>query len=202
MSKDLHGAVLAIQSEIGTLQKNAINPHFKSKYISLDSLVEHVQPLLTKHGLIWVCRPAEDADGRPSLDYALIHAESSQSMGGEMPLLLEKQNAQGLGSAITYARRYALCAVLNIVADVDDDGEKATKSEAIATINRVRADLKKESDFASQVRATGKTGAQIRKWLSDEGFTLDEIGLPGELKNSLNDLQPARQKQLLAWANG
>jgi hypothetical protein len=190
MSKDLHAAVLAIQSKIGTLQKNAINPHFGSKFISLDSLVEHVQPLLTKHGLIWICLP-EHNEGMPVLGYSLIHAESGHAIVGQMPLLLQKQDPQGQGSAITYARRYALCAVLNIVADVDDDGEKATKKTEAPV-----------EEFAAKVRATGKTGAEIRKWLADEGFTLDEIGLPGELKNFLNRLTAGRQMRLLAWANG
>jgi hypothetical protein len=192
MSKDLYAAVLAIQSEIGTLQKNAINPHFKSRYLSLDALVEHVQPLLTKHGLIWITRPAADADGRPSLTYELIHAESGGQIVDFMPLLLDKQNAQGLGSAITYARRYALCAVLNIVADVDDDGNKAAEKKMAP---------KTAEDFASKIRATGMKGTEIRAWLLTEGgFSEGNLGAPGDLKGFLNMMPAEKQIALLNWA--
>lgn len=193
MAKDLNSAVLALQGEIGTLQKNALNPHFKSKYLSLDALVEHVQPLLTRHGLIWTTRPTSDeVTNAPALGYSLIHAESGQLMTDIMPLLLEKQNAQGLGSAITYARRYALCAVLNIVADVDDDGEKAAKQKAAP---------KSAETFADRLRATGRKGAEVRKYLADNGATLDDVGITGpEFTQFLNGLTKPVQDNLLFWA--
>jgi len=192
MAKDLHAAVLALQGEIGTLQKNALNPHFKSRYLSLDALVEHVQPLLTKHGLIWITFPLSE-DGAPALQYCLTHAESGDTVSATMPLLLEKQNAQGLGSAITYARRYALCAVLNIVADVDDDGEKASKQKKVAD---------KPATLADQLRGK-KKGAEIKKFVADEfGATLDDVGVTADdLIKYLNDLPAARQQTVLAWAN-
>jgi len=194
MAKDLHAAVLALQSEIGTLQKNALNPHFKSRYLSLDALVEHVQPLLTKHGLIWSCEPHADIDGRPMLLYRLLHAESGEFIGNAMPLLLEKNNAQGLGSAITYARRYALCAVLNIVADVDDDGEKAAKQKP-ATKERAAVTL------ADQLRGV-KTGAEIKKFVAEEfGATLDDVGTSKEsLIHYLNGLDALKRASVLAWS--
>jgi hypothetical protein len=197
MANDLHTAVLKLQSEIGTLQKNAINPHFKSRYISLENLVEAVQPLLTKHGLIWHCYPSH-YDGSPILVYTLTHAESGEGMGAEMPLLLDKQNAQGLGSAITYARRYALCAVLNIVADVDDDGNKASaKTNGIQTVST-------PDDFAAQLRATKMKATDIKAWLQTEGGhdkQVVELGGP-TLAKFLNDLNEQEQGKLLAWANG
>jgi len=192
MAKDLHAAVLALQGEIGTLQKNALNPHFRSKYLSLDALVEHVQPLLTKHGLIWITLPIGN-DG-PRLEYHLIHAETGADIAGSMPLLLEKQNAQGLGSAITYARRYALCAVLNIVADVDDDGEKASKQKKPA---------EKPATLADQLRGK-KKGAEIKRFVADEfGATLDDVGTSADdLIKYLNGLDTEDHNKVLTWANG
>lgn len=202
MASSLNAAVLAIQGEIGTLQKNALNPHFKSKYLSLDALVEHVQPLLTKHGLIWTTSPSfargDGQDSIPLLRYALIHADSGEKIEEAMPLLLEKQNAQGLGSALTYARRYALCAVLNIVADVDDDGEKAAKRKPVP-VETV------PEDFASQMRATKMKANDIRMWLQTEGGIdgEDDVAqMNHELPVFLNEIPVADQKKLLAWANG
>jgi hypothetical protein len=128
-SINLYSALLGVKAEIRTLPKDAVNPHFKSKYTPLDTIVEHVEPILTKHGLVWITKPCRDSTGSPALAYRLAHAESGQTEDGEMPLLLSKNDPQGQGSAITYARRYALCAVLNLVADVDDDGE-ATRTAA------------------------------------------------------------------------
>jgi hypothetical protein len=77
--------------------------------------------------------PGRDADGEPALTYRLAHAPTGDAIEGTMPLLLSKNDAQGQGSAITYARRYALCAVLNLVADDDDDGARAAAGRSQQT---------------------------------------------------------------------
>jgi len=204
MANDLHTAVLKLQSEIGTLQKNAINPHFKSRYISYEKLIEAVRPFLTKYGLIWNCYPSH-YDGTSVLVYTLTHVESGESMGAEMLLLLDKQNAQGLGSAITYARRYALCAVLDIVADVDDDGNKASaKTETVGKFRDTLGIVANPDDFASQVRATKMKANDIKAWLQTEGGHNKQVAeLSGPtLAKFLNDLNEQEQGKLLAWANG
>jgi hypothetical protein len=117
-------AVHAVQKEAPTLPKDKTNPHYGSKYTGLDTIVETVGPLLNKHGLVWVSLPSGTRD-EPTLAYRLMHVESGQAIEGEMPLLLDKASAQAMGSAITYTRRYSLCAVLNLVADDDDDGQAA-----------------------------------------------------------------------------
>jgi len=122
-------AVLAFQAEAPTLPKDAINPHFRSKYTPLDTIVETIRPLLGKHGLVWMTLPVS-SEGRPALFYRLAHAKTGEQISGTMPLLLGKEDSQGLGSAITYARRYSLCAVLNLVADDDDDGNAASPAGA------------------------------------------------------------------------
>jgi hypothetical protein len=113
-------ALLAVQAEAPTLPKSGFNPHYKSRFTPLDDIVERIGPLLHKNGLVWTTWPSI-ADGQPSLKYKIAHAPSGEAEEGEM-LLLGKQDAQGQGGAITYARRYALCAVLNLVADEDVDG--------------------------------------------------------------------------------
>lgn len=122
-------AVLALQADAPTLPKDATNPHYRSKYTPLDTVVETVRPLLKKHGLVWMTLPVS-SEGRPALFYRLAHADSGEAIDGIMPLLLGKEDSQGLGSAITYARRYSLCAVLNLVGDEDDDGNAASPAGA------------------------------------------------------------------------
>lgn len=119
-------ALLAAQREMPGLQKNAINPHFKSSYISLESLMEQVLPVLHKHGFVLLQSPVALPDNEPGLMTTLLHVETGEGFGGTMPLMVDKQNPQGQGSAITYARRYALMSLLALVADTDDDANAAS----------------------------------------------------------------------------
>jgi ERF superfamily len=131
----LLSALLAVQAEVGTLPKDkkatvrSEKGSYQYSYSSLDTIVETVGPILNRHGLIWISLPGSHLQtGMPELAYQLIH-ESGESIEGRMPLMLGgKQDSQALGSAITYARRYALTAVLNLVADEDDDGGQTTDS--------------------------------------------------------------------------
>jgi hypothetical protein len=66
-------------------------------------------------------------DGAPALSTTLYHPESDTNLQSVMPLMLAKDDPQGQGSAITYARRYSLMGMLSLVADVDDDAQ-STKS--------------------------------------------------------------------------
>jgi hypothetical protein len=120
----LAGALLKLQDAAPTLTKDAEGQvgsrHYK--YTPLDTIVEKIGPLLVDNGLVWTTRPSGTAEA-PTLVYELIHAESGEAIAGEMPLMIgDNPTSQALGSAITYARRYALTAVLNLVADEDDDG--------------------------------------------------------------------------------
>jgi N6-adenosine-specific RNA methylase IME4 len=131
-------AILAVQGEAPTLKKDKTNPHFKSKYTPLDTIVETIGPILHKHGLVWMTLPGTDERGEPALSYRLAHAATGEVLEGTMSLLLSKNDAQGMGSAITYARRYALTAVLNLVSDDDDDGACATTSAPSVSRSRRR----------------------------------------------------------------
>ncbi len=156
----LYEAILAVQAEVPTLVKDSENSHFRNRYTSLDAIVKTVGPILHKHKLVWMTLPGTDTNGQPALLYRLAHVPTGEVLEGTMPLLLSKQDAQGHGSAITYARRYTLCAVLNLVADDDDDGNAAAngskanrKPDDRATDNRiawVKSLLKGKS--ASEIR--------------------------------------------------
>jgi hypothetical protein len=119
-------ALVALQADLKPIAKTATNPFFKSKYAPLTEVMESVQPLLAKHKLA-VSQFVTHLDGASALRTILIH-ESGQLLQDVQPLLLVKQDPQGQGSAITYARRYGVMAVLGLVADEDDDGNAATQS--------------------------------------------------------------------------
>ncbi len=136
-TKNLLTALLETQREVPTLKlgTNATNPAFKNKYVTLDKLMAEVLPLLNRHGLVWTTLPVDRPNG-PVLNYRLIHAATGEVLEGEIPLMLDKQNSQGLGSAVTYSRRQSVMAVLGLAADPDDDGAKASvpRSEQPTTV--------------------------------------------------------------------
>lgn len=182
--RTLLDALLAFQQDLPRLQKDAINPAFKgAKYVTLEKLTEQTVPVLNEHGLLWITMPAVTEYG-PALDYRLIHVATNQEICGSMPLLLKTTDPQAQGSALTYARRYSMMTVLGLVANEDDDGQRATvgpqksaPSRVLSTdeLSRVLAELKaKNKDLELVLGAFGLTSAahltnahayDIRAWL-------------------------------------
>lgn len=108
--------------------KRNINPPAKNKkavygrYADLEAILTAVEPALAEQGLV-ITQAVFTNEFGPFLRTNLVHAESGQSITSEVPLLSkDKNDPQKLGSAITYARRYGITALLSIVADDDDDG--------------------------------------------------------------------------------
>lgn len=119
-NQDLAKALAAFQSELPKVGKGSVNSHFGSKYADLADVSNAVLPLLGKHGLSFSAKPTLNEAGQFVLAYELRH-ESGDSDGGSYPLPATG-TPQQIGSAITYARRYALQAMTGVAADEDDDG--------------------------------------------------------------------------------
>lgn len=109
-----------------TVTKDATNPHFRSKFTSLDNIIETIRAPLTSCGLSFAQLP--DGDGLTTI---LVHT-SGEWMKATANLKLAKEDPQGQGSAYTYARRYVLSAVLGLSTDEDDDGNEASKPSVTA----------------------------------------------------------------------
>lgn len=122
---DLAAALCAVQGELKPAIKQADNPFFKSKYVDLPGVWEAIRPLLSKNGLSVVQTFTASADG-PTIVTTLMH-KSGQWVSSELFLKPAKSDPQGVGSAITYGRRYALAAMVGVVADEDDDGNAASQ---------------------------------------------------------------------------
>ena len=112
--------LLKVQQEIGTLSKNAKNPFFKSQYLDLTTIIQHVTPLLNAEGLLLVQPLSGD-----SVTTAILDAETGDTLVSSTLNLPNITDPQKLGSAITYFRRYTLKSLLAI-AEEDDDGNKAS----------------------------------------------------------------------------
>lgn len=120
----LFAAVAKAQGEIEGAKKDSTNPHFKSQYADLASARDAVQEPLSKNGLALIQWP-RTVDAGVEIETWLGHS-SGEFMSGTLWMPCSKMDAHGVGSAITYGRRYALMAVTG-VAPVDDDGNGATE---------------------------------------------------------------------------
>lgn len=112
---------------VGKIKKSADNPFFKSKYAPLPDILEAIAEPLQTAGLTFAQFPDGD-----SLTTVLMHVESGEWMQASYAMHPVKSDPQSVGSAITYARRYALAAILGLNVDEDDDGNKASQPTAKA----------------------------------------------------------------------
>lgn len=123
-TSSIASALAKAQAEIKTAIKDATNPHFKSRYADLVAIVESCRPALSKNGIA-VIQGGEKKEGSWVLTTRLAHS-SGEWYECDFPLLARDNSAQAMGSATTYAKRYALAAMVGVVADdEDDDGEGA-----------------------------------------------------------------------------
>lgn len=114
------------QKEFSAVLKDSTNPHFKSKYASLDSVVDAVREPLNRNNFYLVQVTKENAKG-VTVETRFVHSTGEVFSGGELFLPSVKEDAQGFGSALTYARRYSLLATCGIAPE-DDDGNGAANA--------------------------------------------------------------------------
>ena len=128
---DLAAALVKAHAEIHAVKKDAANPFFKSKYATLDSVVDAVKPPLLKQGIV-VLQGVHDAEHGVAVETMLLHS-SGQWISSTLRLPASKEDAQGYGSAISYGRRYGLMAICGVPAE-DDDGNAATSTAPVSGV--------------------------------------------------------------------
>lgn len=119
------GALVKAQRAFGPALKTASNPHFKSRYADLSACVEAVIDGLNSNGIALIQRTHECGDG-VVVETVFVHESGEVFEAGKLHVPASKQDPQGYGSALTYARRYSLMAACGIAPE-DDDGNAASK---------------------------------------------------------------------------
>ena len=122
-------AFVEAQKEFAPALKTSTNPHFKSKYVDLAGCVEAVIDALNNHGIALI-QKTHDCDAGVKVETIFMHESGEQISGGLIHVPADRQNAQGYGSALTYARRYSLMASCGIAPEDDDGNAASTKSIA------------------------------------------------------------------------
>ena len=140
-------AIGNIQGAVGGIPKDSTNPHFRTKYPSLESVFDTIRGPMARAGLSFIQAPGEITEaGMLKLTTMIVHA-SGEWVRSTLHIPVVKRDPQGVGSTVTYACRYSIMAMLGL-APTDDDGQSATvrngKDDAAATSAALATELIRE----------------------------------------------------------
>ena len=124
---ELSKALAKFNAKVGKISKDASNPFFKNKYATLDTIIEEIRPILAEFGLSLLQLPASDGTN-VQISTLLIHESGEWLESETLAMKPVKNDPQGMGSAITYARRYSLQSFLSLNTGEDDDGNNASNT--------------------------------------------------------------------------
>lgn len=128
-SEHIYAAMIKARGEFQSIKKTKTNPHLKNRYADLGDILDAIGPALAKYRLLPI-QSVEKPENGISVTTRIIHESGQWIEFGPTALPVEKPSPQVAGSAITYARRYALSAALCLVADDDDDGNGSSATKA------------------------------------------------------------------------
>lgn len=178
---ELTKAFAKTQQEMKQPLKDAQNPFFKSTYVPLENVTESITETATKNGLAFSQEPSFD-DGMVAVTTLVMHSSGEWIEYAPLKMKPVKNDPQAFGSAITYAKRYALSAIFGITSDKDDDGNEATQPQKPQRQQQAtkQAQVKQyisaekakqyEDDVQALIHATGKNDRSIM------GALLNHVG--------------------------
>jgi hypothetical protein len=154
IGKTIAAAFVKAQSGFGPALKTSDNPHFRSKYAGLDACIEAVIDSLHANGIALLQRNVPCESG-VSVETILLHTSGETITGGILHVPASKQDAQGYGSALTYARRYSILTLCGIAPE-DDDGNAASKPTTYATSRKPAPRITDEEPSKSNGQRSAK----------------------------------------------
>jgi len=156
--KQISTALVKASTKIGGAVKDKTNPHYKSKYADLSSVIEAIKPALAENGLTFV-QQFKDAEDGVCIETVIIHESGETLATGHLYVPATKKDAQGYGSAITYARRYSLQTAFGVPAE-DDDGNAASKNGHAPVAATLKQEDIKVTDLSRHI------ASEMKRYLS------------------------------------
>jgi len=188
MKETLIESLVKAQSEMTHAAFDQTNPHFKSKFASLKSVIDAIKPALNVNGIFFM-QVSHPLDHGVGIETIFCKADEKLSTGVVM-VPVDKANAQGLGSALTYAKRYSLAMACGIAADVDDDGNGAAanppqrKGQSV-----VRTVIEQEGIVVDETKRDAYVTQLLSKVTDDDAAgvqeLVDELTKDSEMKISV-----------------
>ncbi len=198
--KELADALVKAQAAILPAIKDKTNPAFRSRYADLTAVWDACRAALTSNGLSIVQMPIDAEAGRVALTTMLLHT-SGEYISSTVSTALVKTDPQGVGSALTYLRRYSLSAMVGVVADEDDDGNAASSHQASATaayiapVNGASTSAKaSEKQIKMLFAIWNKTGYEgsLKDWVTENyKCAVDDLSVK-QASSAIETLQPEK----------
>lgn len=185
-------ALVAAQGEMESAKKTATNPHFKKKYADLEAVCQAVIPALNKHGIA-VVQPLEKFGDHWLVITRFLHSGSDDTLETPVPILLERQDMQKLGSAITYARRYGLMA-LSGIAPEDDDGNASVNHGSRKAVTVSPDQFVRLRDLAAQAGVNAERICETYGAASLEQFPQDHFESAVKKLNATIEAKPKAEE--------
>ena len=167
------------QQEMKQPLKDANNPFFKSKYVPLENVVEAITESASKNGISFTQFPSSDEAGNVTVGTLVMHSSGEWIEYDPIKMKPVKNDPQSIGSAITYAKRYALSAIFGITSDPDDDGNEATqtKKQQPKKVNDPVISVEKANYYLKEIATIsaekGKEDGSIVKWFLNQLGVVD-----------------------------
>lgn len=159
--KGIFHALAAAQAQMGKAIKDSTNPAFRSRYADLASVMDACLPALNANGVA-VYQPTIDDDTGRFVETILAH-ESGETIRCRVPLIVQKNDMQGYGSAVTYARRYGLMCMAGIAPE-DDDGNAAAKAAPVVE-RPINISADQFVQLMGMIESTASDPAKLAQWL-------------------------------------
>lgn len=158
-TKKIYAAFVKAQAGIDKAIKESTNPHFRSRYADLGNVVDAIKPHLEANGLAFL-QKFHDCEKGIKIETIILHESGETLSNGVLFIPTGKPDAQGFGSACTYARRYSLQSAFGVAPD-DDDGNAASPkfdvSKAVSDINASQSMAQLRDIFASAWKSANDT---------------------------------------------
>jgi len=177
-------AFVAAKREFAPALKTSTNPHFKSKYADLAGCLEAVNEALLNQGIALLQETSEDATG-VTVETVFMHESGETIRGGKLHVPASKQDPQGYGSALTYARRYSVMAACGIAAE-DDDGNAASRKHKYVM----------DADVFNGYLTAVETADSLDNLKLHYAIALKACGTDPELKSQIIAAKDARKAEL------
>ena len=188
-------AMIEVQKELQGAKKSAENPFYKSNYADLQACIEAGAPVLTKHGLC-VLQPMGGTPDSPSVITLLMH-ESGQWVSGELVMTPDKKGPQGIGSAITYNRRYSYSAMIGLHQE-DDDGEGTKNKDKKESGDKSTTKETPKSKGIHSSPITDKDATELFKLAQGKGMVEGELHTYCQEKYNVQGVYDLTKKQYIA----
>lgn len=201
---ELAKAFAKTQQEMKQPLKNAENPFFNSTYVPLENVAQSITDVATKNGLSYSQEPTV-IDGVVSVTTLVMHSSGEWIEYEPLRLKPDKNNIQGCGSAITYAKRYALSAIFGITSDKDDDGNGAVNYEQVNNQRSQKRPAQKSELSAkanklfSQLIDLGQTqediAAYVKSFMDEKGLEKSTEAKTAAMEQMKNDILKAKENR-------